>query len=305
MEELYGNLVSVSYQPELYYSYRSNFVENYRNLIAMISTPELLRSVKSNSRVCIGLLIVMSNLSDKIKDINNIIFDIYNILIQSCYSKEIHHSDFLAVEHFLSESFHNIFISFPKAYGNLAKFYYSVDTQFESSKFTVAKAILAFLSYKLDLPNLASSFINCIYIKNNSEKYFANYNYIMLSYFKGVFQLSKRRFNDAAANFLIAIKTESSDKYLYTYHQVESYKRLSILAGIIDPDLASLVRKALVSNIIFEVSGMSIYNELKNLTQEKKISVFSNFKFKFSGELSRDKLLVSFIANCRAYSMNF
>lgn len=295
MEELINNL-ELSSENREYKKLKSYFFENSILVFKIIKNPISLESIKSNDRACAGLFVVMSYFSENMNEINSEVFSLYFIVLQ-CYCERLHKSDFNIIEIFLFQSFNEIFIRFSSHYDQLAELYFIIESQFESNKFTVTKSILAYLSYKMNLPHIASSFVDSIYIKHNSDNYLINYSFIMLNYFRGVIQLAKRKFNEATANFLIAIKNESYQKNNYTYHQVESFKRLSLLVNILDPDLANLVIKCLGTNQIFEISGMGIYKEAKNLAQEKNASYFFSFRQRNFEAIRNDNLLVIIMLN--------
>jgi len=102
----------------------------------------------------------------------------------------------------------------------------------------------------------------------------------MLNFFKGIIFLSQQKFYEASIAFLINFKVNVNNN-VYNSFQLESFKRLSLLANIIDP-----IYRANITNVI---------NQNKTLLYIKPSEIYHDFSKIFNNKSNGFKDVEKFV----------
>lgn len=234
------------------------------------------------------------------------LFKVYLNFLKKVCQPDLYRLLFGFFENLISSSFHSIWIKFPERYRQVAETLKAIMLDFDAETFSVCQGILTFLSYKLEKPELIATFKSSYKVKIQSKDYNTFYNYVLMNYYRGVIFIAEKNFESAAISFLLAVKTEvSAFSSVFTLHQLEAYKRLTILAGIVSNDMSSIIRNAIISNETpFMLPTLTIYAQLKNIHIEKiaNLDAYGFFFLQNREALSKDNLIVRLNYNYRGFT---
>lgn len=257
--------------------YESFLKNNFSSFINFFQKDEVIKAYKNENQKCAAILQILNFYFPLLNQTDG---DFY-ICMKTCWS--IYYSENTFKNYpIVSENYvHNLFHSFMiknEVDQDYIDFLKKVNQQYEKKAFCSAKAFLCYYAYKTKDFKMCESILNELAISLDSDNYNKHFDYVLMNYYKGIIFLSQEKYNDAAICFMLCLHSRSNHmRSEYTYHQLESVRRLTLLISLVTGDLRKDVLQCLsINDATLLIKPMEPYLIMKTLSNNSK-STYEEF----------------------------
>lgn len=272
----------------------SNVITRQVNeILAILSNNDEIKLIRANKSAHANVFVCLGNVLSKL-NIEEKNFSLFWSLYKKYENDDIFKKYPSKINVFLNGLFNSFFIKSSKNWAEAIEIYQKIDSLYDKEAFSSSKAYLTYISYQTKNYSLISSFLNNFYIPLNCK----NYNeFTMFNYYRGIILLSQEKFNEASICFLMSLEVEiGNENDCYTYSQIESIKRLSILSGICEDEFSSIIIQKLKNNsLALDYNKLSSYRSIFEKVQKKELNLKDLYEssIKSIEQFKKDKTYVS------------
>lgn len=203
------------------------------------------------------------------------------------------------LENFINKLFNFVFIKYAELTEEAITLFTRIESLYKNNSFTYTKAFLCYYAYRTKNYSICQDFLNKFLIRIGTSDYTDHYNFALMNYFKGIIFLSKEQFNEAAIFFCISLTSRPFSKgsdEVYTYHQIESIKRICFLVNLVSTEYQHYISSVFgMHQEILNCKALDGYNDLRKITGNNKATYSDYLRLlkDFKNQMEAEKVLVS------------